>query len=149
MPQLTLTIMRRISRHSRRLGAFPAQRPSFGYFLRVSEGTAGVCHRSSESRSHGSRGSRSECTAIANARCAIGEAVRSRARGSLIETNRRIVDEVAAHTCGKAVLLASLTSYAAPHLLAASRGLCDIVAFRNFEQIGRLRAFLDIVQFRR
>ena len=28
------------------------------------------------------------------------------------------------------------------------RGLCDIVAFRNFEQIGRLRAFLDIVQFR-
>ena len=40
--------------------------------------------------------------------------------GVQIEAKRRIVDEVAAHTRGKAVLLASFTCDAAPSLRAAS-----------------------------
>jgi hypothetical protein len=57
-PRLTLTTMRRIFRHSRRLGAFPAQRQSFGYFLHVPKGAAGVCHCFCECVSYGPRGNR-------------------------------------------------------------------------------------------
>ena len=131
-------------------GAAQSTGPSFGFFLRVPKGAAGVCH----------------VIVPASAARMVREAAAAVAQPlvMVVAVLAKLFDrgpaggrsKPNAASLMKSPLTIAVKQFYWPRLLVMRprrygrllRGHCDIVAFRNCEQIGRLRAFLDIVQFR-